>query len=208
MQSQLSSWMRAAAASAGVALAVAMAPGAANATAINGSASLSGLGTILAYTTTAETTQTFDLTQAAVIVIPTLEIGSATGTFTTPTDFTGSTISNFTLNLSSPLTNTATFTSGGSTLDINGLTFYDVISRTTNNLDIYLLGNVDETGYTSGSGDIRLSFNVSGVPGNFSIGGGGSLASPPTPIQTPEPASLAVLAVGLLGLGMVRAKRA
>ena len=219
MQSTLSSWMRGAAVSAGVALAVAMAPGAARAgvvsetvnvgsTPTNWSNTLSFLG--------------FDalapgnvLNSVTVALTETLS-GSINVTNTSSNSQTGSASLQNTANLTvATLVQVVNAQSTG-TLVLAGSSSSGVIplsGSNTNSLTYtgsslsYFLSAY--TGAASDTGASLLSFGGNATATYVDNGALSVLVTYNySPAPVPEPTSIALLGFGLLGLGMIRFKRA
>jgi len=91
-----------------------------------------------------------------------------------------------------------------------------VIHQNAGFLDLFFLGtynpNFSGTGGAYDAGEaasLRLGITRTGTEGGgYSVSFSGSFASPPTSTAIPEPATLGVLGAGLLGLGLVRRRRA
>ncbi len=91
-----------------------------------------------------------------------------------------------------------------------------VIHQNAGFLDLFFLGTYNPN--FSGAGgaydgseaaSLRLSITRSGNDaGGYSVSFSGSFASPPTSTTIPEPATMAILGASLLGLGLVRRRRA
>jgi hypothetical protein len=90
-----------------------------------------------------------------------------------------------------------------------------VDNQTAQFLDVYLLGTFTPTttagaplaGFTAGPASLRFAFTLSGP--NGSLSGSATLASPPaqSPPFVPEPASLALIGIGLVSVTAFRSLR-
>ena len=180
----------------------------ASATSINGSVSLSSAG-VVDTGVDLSTRQTFDLVG--------LQVGIGSGQFSVAP--TGTMLTSTTLDLGNTSSFSITGSNFGSFTITAGQAAEDVtVNRTASNLDLYLLGTFTPatpgnlSAYTAGAASLRISLNRTGSGNNYSIGAGATLASPPAtipvpPTPVPEPATLGLLGVGILGLGLSRRGR-
>ena len=222
MQTSLSSWMRGAAASAGVALAVAMAPGVAMATPLNGSGSLSSLPGNTVYN---PSSPQCDLATCTSITFSTGLVFNATGVSNDFTPYNNYNLTNSGSTAVLDLTNLPSFsfsgTGGGGSFTFQALSSFDSLNSSYNvsstglnqeAIFVYLVGYVNGVNNISNAASIQFNGTESGIGSNPSFNISATLQAPPVappPIPgVPEPSTFAVLGAGLLGIGFVRFKRA
>jgi hypothetical protein len=130
-------------------------------------------------------------------VIPTLTIFTPSGTLTIAN------LTQFNYDFKTSTTDYGTFQAGAGSF---------IVTRTASFLDVYLLGTFTPAGglpgFSQGAASLRLSFTYANVGGNISVSGSGTLSSPPqTPPGIPEPASLALVGIGLVSVTAFRSLR-
>ncbi len=222
MQSKLSSWMRGAAAGAGVALAVAVAPGAAMAGVLSqtltfgpsnepwtNTFNFTGFNPLLGTLSQVTISATETLAGTAIVSNTnpvTSPNGTATGTVTeTNTLVLGSPIGVTTVNAvsSTPIT----VANGASSPSIPLAGSATQSATYVSGLSVFV-GPWSASGSDTGSSG--AAFNTGNVTEAFTDQGAASITVTYTygPTPVPEPASVAIFAVGLLGLVMVSRRRA
>lgn len=132
--------------------------------------------------------------------VPTTYLGSASSFYSDGTVSEGNSVTFD----DSTLTYGATPT--GTLLTIDGYTF-DATSATwarstaTDEVSVYFLGTFDGAPtYQTGDASLSLSFNQSGGSGDVNYSATLSTPPAPDPVSVPEPATMAVLGAGMIGL--------
>ncbi|NWF84263.1 MAG: PEP-CTERM sorting domain-containing protein [Bryobacteraceae bacterium] len=173
----------------------------ASAAPLDGSITIGAFGTFIDGTNLANST----LFAPIGLVVPGVFVGVTTGDYTAiPLATSGANGVIDLNNLSSYIVSFPGYGFFGATVGV-------ILSQTAEFLDAYFTGNFvpDPAGPLSGfdvsPSSVRVSLNQSGD----SVSYGATLASPPAPPQEiPEPASYAMLGAGLVGLALVRRRKA